>query len=40
MNQGIKLFVYPVKDLAQAAAFYRELLGVEPSARSGRIRNF
>jgi predicted enzyme related to lactoylglutathione lyase len=30
MNQGISLFVYPVKDLAQAKRFYSKLLGVEP----------
>ncbi len=32
MNQGIRVVVYPVKDLARAKAFYRELLGVEPYA--------
>ena len=30
MTQGIKHFNYPVKDIAQAKKFYRELLGVEP----------
>lgn len=30
MNQGIKLFIYPVKDLAQAKTLYTELLGSEP----------
>lgn len=30
MSQGIRLFVYPVKDLAQAKTLYRALLGVEP----------
>ena len=30
MDQGIRLFVYPVKDLAQAKTLYRTLLGVEP----------
>jgi len=30
MNQGIKLFIYPVKDLDQAKTLYRELLGIEP----------
>jgi predicted enzyme related to lactoylglutathione lyase len=29
MNQGMRLLVYPVKDIAKAKAFYRELLGVE-----------
>ena len=32
MSQGITLVVYPVKDLAQAKAFYSKLLGVEPYA--------
>ena len=32
MNQGIRLFVYPVKDLAQAKTLYSTLLGVEPYA--------
>lgn len=30
MSQGISLFVYPVKDIAQAKALYSKLLGVEP----------
>ncbi len=30
MSQGIELFVYPVKDLAQAKALYRTLLGTDP----------
>ena len=30
MNQGISLFVYPVKDIAQAKTLYSTLLGVEP----------
>ena len=30
MNQGIRLFVYPVKDIAQAKTLYSQLLGVEP----------
>jgi predicted enzyme related to lactoylglutathione lyase len=30
MNQGISLFIYPVKDLAQAKAFYSKLLGIKP----------
>lgn len=30
MNQGIKTIIYPVKDINQAKALYRELLGVEP----------
>ncbi len=32
MNQGIRTVVYPVKDIAKAKAFFRELLGVEPYA--------
>ena len=32
MNQGIKLFVYPVKDLANAKALYGKLFGVKPYA--------
>jgi predicted enzyme related to lactoylglutathione lyase len=32
MFQDIKLFLYPVKDLAQAKTLYRTLLGVEPYA--------
>jgi predicted enzyme related to lactoylglutathione lyase len=32
MNQGMRLLVYPVKDIAKAKAFYRELLGVESYA--------
>jgi predicted enzyme related to lactoylglutathione lyase len=30
MNQGIRTFIYPVKDMAQAKALYSRLLGVEP----------
>jgi predicted enzyme related to lactoylglutathione lyase len=30
MNQGIKLTVYPVKDVARAKTLYSALLGVEP----------
>ncbi len=32
MNQGISLFVYPVKDIARAKTLYSELLGIEPYA--------
>lgn len=32
--QGIRLFVYPVKDIAQATTLYTKLLGVEPYAAS------
>jgi predicted enzyme related to lactoylglutathione lyase len=34
MNQGIRTVVYPVKDIAGAKAFFRELLGIEPYADS------
>ena len=30
MNQGIKQFNYPVKDLAQAKKLYSTLLGIDP----------
>jgi predicted enzyme related to lactoylglutathione lyase len=30
MNQGIKLFLYPVKGIAHAKALYGSLLGTEP----------
>jgi predicted enzyme related to lactoylglutathione lyase len=30
MNQGIRTFIYPVTDIAQAKALYSTLLGVEP----------
>lgn len=30
MNQGVSTIIYPVKDIAQAKALYRQLLGVEP----------
>ena len=32
MIQGIRLFVYPVKDIAQAKTLYSKLLGIEPYA--------
>ena len=32
MLQGIRLFIYPVKDIAQAKTLYSKLLGVEPYA--------
>jgi predicted enzyme related to lactoylglutathione lyase len=32
MNQGIKTVIYPVKDIAQAKAFFSKLLGVTPYA--------
>jgi extradiol dioxygenase family protein len=30
MTEGIKTFIYPVKDLAKAKTLYSEILGVEP----------
>jgi predicted enzyme related to lactoylglutathione lyase len=30
MSQGIRVFIYPVKDIAGAKTLYRQLLGVEP----------
>ena len=32
MDQGMRLLVFPVKDLPKAKAVYQELLGVEPYA--------
>jgi len=32
MDQGMRLLVFPVKDLAKAKALYRDLLGVDPYA--------
>ncbi len=30
MNKGIKVFIYPVKDIAQSKTLYRTFLGIEP----------
>ena len=30
MNQGIRLFLYPVKNIARAKTLYSTLLGIEP----------
>jgi predicted enzyme related to lactoylglutathione lyase len=30
MIEGVRVFIYPVKDIAQAKALYSKLLGVEP----------
>jgi predicted enzyme related to lactoylglutathione lyase len=30
MTEGLRTFIYPVKDLAKAKTLYSELLGVEP----------
>ncbi|MHB8625385.1 MAG: VOC family protein [Aggregatilineales bacterium] len=40
MNQGIKLTVYPVKDIAQAKALYGNLLGVAPYVDGGYYVGF
>ena len=32
MNKGIKIVLYPVKDMTQAKTLFRKLLGVEPYA--------
>ena len=32
MIEGIKTIIHPVRDLARAKTFYRQLLGVEPYA--------
>ena len=34
MNQGIKLVVYPVRDVEKAKALYSKLLGTEPYVTS------
>ena len=30
MNQGIRIFIYPVKDMDRAKTLYSKLLGIEP----------
>jgi predicted enzyme related to lactoylglutathione lyase len=32
MNKGIKIVIYPVKDMTHATTLFRKLLGVEPYA--------
>ena len=32
MNKGIKIIIYPVKDMAQAKTLFHKFLGVEPYA--------
>src|SRR5579862_7163035 len=32
MNKGIKIILYPVKDMKQATSLFRKFLGVEPYA--------
>ncbi len=40
MNQGISLFVYPVKDIARAKTLYSKLLGIEPYANNAYYVGF
>jgi predicted enzyme related to lactoylglutathione lyase len=40
MNNGIRLVVYPVKDMAKATTFYKDLLGVAPYAESSYYTGF
>jgi len=40
MNRGIKVFVYPVKDIAQARGLYSKLLGAEPYVDSAYYVGF
>jgi hypothetical protein len=34
MNQGIRMIVHPVKDIAQLKSLYTGLLGIEPYAET------
>ena len=40
MNQAIKVFIYPIKDIAQAKTLYRKLLGTEPYVDSAYYVGF
>ena len=40
MNQGIKIFIYPVKDIARAKTLYSKLLGTEPYVDSAYYVGF
>jgi predicted enzyme related to lactoylglutathione lyase len=40
MNSGIRLVVYPVKDLAKARTLYKQLLGLEPYVDGGYYVGF
>jgi predicted enzyme related to lactoylglutathione lyase len=40
MNKGIKLLVYPIKDIAKAKKLYSTLLGVEPYVDSAYYVGF
>ena len=34
MNKGIKIVLYPVKDISQATSLFKKFLGVDPYAES------
>jgi len=40
MNQGIRLLIYPVKDIARAKTLYSKLLGIEPYANEAYYVGF
>ena len=40
MNNGIRLVVYSVKDMAKGTTFYKDLLGVGPYVESGYYTGF
>jgi hypothetical protein len=40
MNQGIRTFIYPVKDRARAKTLYSKLLGIEPYVDSAYYVGF
>jgi hypothetical protein len=40
MNQGIKVFICPVKDIARAKTLYSKLLGIEPYVDSAYYVGF
>ena len=40
MNQGVKVFIRPVKDIAQAKTLYSKLLGIEPYVDSAYYVGF
>ena len=40
MPSGVKIFIYPVKDIEQAKAFYGTLLGAEPTVDSPYYAQF
>jgi predicted enzyme related to lactoylglutathione lyase len=40
MNQGVKVFICPVKDIPQAKTLYSKLLGIEPYVDSAYYVGF